>query len=149
MTDQPGSDAVAHGALDWRAILLGAAAILAVGIAAPLLLGQALSRGGSTPDPRWFALWPLMGLFADGLGGALAGLLARRRGAVHGALASVLAFGGGLVISIAQLVLRNAAAMLLSTAYWVQVLGWSALGVGVAALAGLVAARAAASASRG
>lgn len=147
MTDHPDPAVVAPGAYDWRAIALGAAAILAVGIAAPLLLSQALSRGDSTPDPRWFALWPLMGLFADGLGGALAGLLARRRGAVHGALASLLAFGGGIVISIVRLAMAGAAAMLLSPMYWVQVIGWSAVGVGVAAVAGLVAARTAAAAS--
>jgi hypothetical protein len=140
--------AVAPAGLDWRAIALGAAGTLAVGMLAPYLLLQVLMRdSGMVTDTRWFALWPLIGLLADGLGGAIAGLLARRRGAMHGALASAVAAGGGMVISIGRLAFNGAVATLASPAYWVQVLAWTANGIGVAAVAGLVAARTAASAS--
>jgi hypothetical protein len=132
--------------LDWRAIAFGAAAILALGIATSLMLTPLLAKSG-TFDTRWLALWPLVGLVADGLGGALAGLLARQRGALHGLLASALAFVGGMVMSIARMVYEGFSEMLLSPMYWVQVIGWSAAGLGVAALAGWLAARTVASES--
>jgi hypothetical protein len=148
MTDDAPSPVPSSSALDWRAIALGAGATLAVGMLAPYLLVQVWPRSTGEEIGWFWLVWlfPLLGLLADALGGALAGLLARRRGAVHGALASVLAFAGGMVISVARMVSGGAGEMLLSPLYWLKVIGWSALGIGVAALAGAIAARAAASA---
>ena len=148
MTDAGSELPAVPATLDWRAIAFGAGATLAVGMLGPYLLLQVLSKGsGMIDDPRWFALWPLIGLLADGVGGALAGLLARRRGATHGVIASALAFVGGLVVSIGRLVNDGHAQMLLSLGYWGQVIAWTVAGLGVAAVAGLVAARTAAAAT--
>ena len=148
MTDTGTDVSALPAALDWRAIAIGAATTLAVVMVAQYLLMQVLSTGAGTGiDPKWLALWPLVGLLGDALGGALAGLLARRRGALHGLLASALAFAGGMVVSTARLVHDGHAQMLLSLMYWVQVVAWSAIGLGVAAVAGLVAAKLAAAAT--
>jgi hypothetical protein len=130
--------------LDVRAIALGAGSSLGIGYAASYLMVSALTVDGVVQYPRGGLLLrilsPLIGLFADALGGALAGLLARRRGAMHGALASLLATGGGLVIMLVRLAMHGDLSALASIAWIAQYLVMAALGIGVAALAGQIAA---------
>ena len=133
-------------ALDWRAIVSGAGATLAIGIALGALLGMWMQDhplGYGTVQ----ALSIVVGLLADVVGGALAGVLAKRRGALHGAMAMVLASAFGLVASLVLMSRAGQLDVFLSLSYWMWWLLTALLGLGVGALAGLVAARIAAAKS--
>jgi hypothetical protein len=146
------TEAAVVPSLDWRAIASGAAASLAVSLSVGLLasryvLAHPPGEGGAT-RLLYLAL-PLVGLVADALGGALAGLMAKRRGMVHGLLAALLASAGGLVVSISRLALHGALAPLLAPVFWLQMVLWIALGAFVAMAAGALAAGMTRAASRG
>ena len=134
--------------LDWRAIALGAGASLGIAYAANFLLMRAFApaTGAFTPDNVfWFSLVaPLLGLLADALGGALAGLLARRRGAMHGLLAAALASAGSLVVTLARFARYGGLMGAAGIGWALGYLFWTVVGLGVAAVAGMVAANLAA-----
>jgi hypothetical protein len=90
------------------------------------------------------ALNGLVSMVTDAIGGATAGLLAKRRGALHGLLAMVLASAFGLVVSVVMLARYHALSAMLGLGYWVQWLGMALLGLAIGSVAGLVAAKLAA-----
>jgi hypothetical protein len=130
--------------LDWRAIAAGAAASIAIGLSVSFLMRTAFAGGMTLGYGTIIALTSFVGLLADAIGGATAGLIAKRRGAVHGALAMVLASAFGLVVSVVMMGRYGQLGMMTSIAYWAQWLGMALLGLGAGTLAGLVAARIAA-----
>jgi hypothetical protein len=136
-----------HG-LDPRAIALGAGATLAIGLSSTFLV-QSVLVGDTAPDVElWRLLSTVVGLFADAIGGATAGFIARRRGAVHGVLASLLAAIGGLLVTAVMLGRQGHIELLGDVAFLAQWLLWTALGAVLAAAAGAFAARVAAVAKR-
>jgi hypothetical protein len=137
---------IAIPAIDWAAVAAGAGASLAIGISASFLMrpvyasdiayGTALFLGG------------LAGVLADVLGGAGAGLVARRRGALHGALAMLLASAFGLVVTFVLVARQGGLGMIANVGFWAQWVLMAALGLGAGTLAGWIAARVAAKSSR-
>ena len=131
--------------LDWRAIAAGAGASLAIGMSASFLMRAALGAGGIVLATG--TVWALSGLvsaLADVVGGATAGLMAKRRGALHGLLAMLLAAAFGLVVSIVMMARHS---MTPGLDYWLQWFGMAIVGVAIGTLAGWAAARIAAAKS--
>ena len=150
MSDAPGPTEPARlpQGLDPRAIALGAGATLAIGLSSTFLV-QSVLVGDTAPDVElWRLLSTVVGLVADAIGGATAGYIARRRGALHGVLASVLAGIGGLLVTAVMLGRQGHFEMLGNVAFVTQWLLWTAIGAGLAAIAGAFAARVAAVAQR-
>ena len=139
----PGIDeAPAPRGFDWRAIALGAGTSLAVGFAVSYLMRFVPVQEGAMQRVMFAVVFPLIGLVNDALGGAVAGFIARRRGAAHGALACVLASAASTAITLVRLLRMDLGATSLSG--WLTTLPfWLALGIGVGAGAGALAVRAA------
>jgi hypothetical protein len=136
------------GTLDWRAIAAGAGASIAIGMSASFLMRSALS-GGSV-DLAYGTLLAINGLvsvIADVVGGATAGLLAKRRGALHGLLAMLLASAFGIVVSVVMLARVGQLALMAGVVYWLQWFGMALVGVAIGTFAGWIAARLAAAKS--
>ena len=134
-------------ALDWRAIAAGAGASLAIGLSASFLMRSVLAGGDVVLGfGTLVAINGVVSVIADLVGGATAGLLAKRRGALHGLLAMLLASACGLVISVVMMA-RYGALASIGIAWWAQWLGLAIVGVAIGTFAGWVAARIAAAKS--
>lgn len=137
--------------IDWPAVGIGAA----VGLAGTLLLSMVFRL---LPfDVERHGLWAIY-VFSYGAGalidiacGATAGALARQRGALHGMLAGLIAALVSPLLGYATMwVHGRGMAPIGFASYLLAIAGSSLVGVVLAALSGLIAARiAAASARRG
>ena len=136
----------ATDALDWRAIAAGAGASLAIGFSASFLMRPLFGGNVALGYGTLAAINLLVSILADAVGGATAGALARRRGAVHGALAMVLAAACGFVVTLVMLGRQGHVASV-GAAFWLQWLAYAVLGLVVGTVAGLVAAKVAAAKS--
>ena len=129
-------------AIDWPAVAAGAAAAVAIGFAASMLM-RPLYAGGMGAS-----LIAVIGMgismLADACGGALAGLMAKRRGALHGALAMVGASLVGVLISLVMMARMGQMQLLLNLPYWLQWFLYAILGLIVGTVAGAIAAKVAA-----
>jgi hypothetical protein len=132
--------------LDWRAIAAGAGASLAIGFSASFLMRPLYSSGIGYGTIQFLSI--MVGLLADTLGGAVAGLLARRRGALHGALAMLLASAFGLVVTFVVVGRQGHFEALANVGFWAQWMLMALLGLGAGTLAGWIAARIAAKSTR-
>ena len=131
-------------AIDWAAVAAGAAASLAIGFSASLLM-RPLYADGSMGYALIATVSFVVAMLADGIGGAVAGFMAKRRGALHGALAMVGASAFGVLASVVMMSRRGGDMQaFLSLQYWLQWLFYALFGIGVGTLAGLVAAKIAA-----
>jgi hypothetical protein len=136
----------APGTIDWTAVAAGAAASLAIGFSASFLM-RPMYATGNLGYGTIVAITLLSSLVADGVGGAVAGFMARRRGALHGALAMVGASAFGLVASVVMMSRYGNLEGFMSVTYWLQWLAYAVLGLVVGTVAGLVAAKVAARSS--
>jgi hypothetical protein len=130
--------AQAHGrdGIDAGAIALGAAVIFVPAIAASFAVDHARSLVVMLSP----LLTPLMYLLPLA-GGALAGFSARRSGARHGALASLLATATLWVFSVTWNIVKGSAAELQKADHWWPMLISAATGLVLAAIAGWIAVR--------
>ena len=133
----------APAAIDWAAVAAGAAASLAIGFSASFLL-RPLYTGGTMGYALVATLSFAVSMLADAIGGAVAGFMAKRRGALHGALAMVGASAFGVVASMVMMSRQGHLDAFWSLQYWLQWLLYAAVGLGVGTVAGLVAAKVAA-----
>jgi hypothetical protein len=132
--------------LNWGAIAAGAGATLAIGFSGSALLRSWIGEQGfgiGTIQAFFF----LLSLVADSVGGAVAGLMARQRGALHGALAMVGASAFGMLASLVMMSRQGSLEAMFNVGYLGQWLLYALVGLGVGTLAGMVAARVAAKAS--
>jgi hypothetical protein len=137
-------NAQTHAGLDWRAALVGGGIAIALGIGVSWL-AQAAIRGGMAPDSRMVYLaMAIAGLLVDAIGGAVAGAIARRQGALHGVVACALATFAGLAFTILMVQKAGVAPASLGATFWAQWVAQALLGFAAAAVAGLLAARIAA-----
>jgi hypothetical protein len=132
--------------LNGAAIAAGAGASLAIGFSASFLMRPMYSSGIGYGTAMFLSM--VVGLLADALGGAVAGLVARQRGAVHGALAMVLASAFGLVVTFVMVGRQGHMEALANVGFWAQWLAMALLGLGAGTLAGWIAARIAAKSTR-
>jgi hypothetical protein len=132
--------------LNWAAIAAGAGASLAIGFSASYLLRPMYSSGIGYGTAMFLSM--VVGLLADALGGAVAGLVARQRGALHGALAMLLASAFGLVVTFVMVGRQGHMEALVNVGFWAQWLAMALLGLGAGTLAGWIAARIAAKSPR-
>ena len=129
--------------LNWEAIGAGAALNLVIGFGASRLM---MLFGTPTAGRQIFLLVAVihgLGLLGDIAGGAVAGGMARQRGALHGLVAHAITIALGFGFGLAWIATRHPESLiyLRSLAYWASFVPWSLLGLGVAAAAGEVAAR--------
>jgi hypothetical protein len=132
--------------LNWAATAPGAGASLAIGFSASYLLRPMYSSGIGYGTAMFLSM--VVGLLADALGGAVAGLVARQRGALHGALAMLLASAFGLVVTFVMVGRQGHMEALANVGFWAQWLAMALLGLGAGTLAGWIAARIAAKSTR-
>jgi hypothetical protein len=141
------ANSVATRGLDPRAIALGAAAILAIGLSSSYVMQQLFLGSPDTANVRLFQLLSTaIGLVSHAVGGATAGLVARRRGAVHGGIACLLASLGGVVVTLVMVGRQGQLSAILNIAFVAQWLIWVLLGMAIGVAAGAIAARVAAAA---
>lgn len=129
--------------LNWEAIGAGAALNLVIGFGASRLM---MLFGTPSAGQQMILLMLVirgLGLIGDMAGGAVAGGMARRRGALHGLIAHAISIVLGFAFGLAWMTTRHPESLvyLRSVAYWASFVPWSLLGLGVAAAAGEVAAR--------
>jgi len=136
----------APSSLNWAAIAAGAGASLAIGFSASFLMRPMYSSGIGYGTVMFLSM--VVGLLADTLGGAVAGLVARRSGALHGALAMVLASAFGLVVTFVMVGRQGHLEALANVGFWAQWALMALLGLGAGTLAGWIAANIAAKSSR-
>jgi hypothetical protein len=132
--------------IDWAAVAAGAAASLAIGFSASFLMRPMYAKG-ELGYGTIVAITLLTSLLADTVGGAVAGFMARRSGALHGALAMVGASAFGMVASVVMMSRYGNFDAYLSLSYWLQWLAYAVLGLIVGTVAGFVAAKVAAKSS--
>jgi hypothetical protein len=136
---------VADPGIDWRAVGIGAA----VGIGGGLLL-HLLFRVFpiSVEEGRIWLVYVLNyggGMLVDAACGATAGVLARRRGALHGLLAGAIAALLSPLIGFAMMWMETRGAPPIQvSAYLIAIATGALLGTAIATAAGAIGARAAA-----
>jgi hypothetical protein len=128
-------------AVDDKAIGIG----VAIGIAfvvATIALSPLIFASGL---PIWLIIgvqhaFGVTGKFAAGFA---AGWIARRDGALHGAFVGAVTGVLGFALGMGLAVVRGGGAVFsrMSIETWISIVAWMAVGVGVAALAGLIAER--------
>lgn len=133
-------------ALDWRAIGIGAAVVLAFALALRVVVTVFPLEAGTT----WFTSYLIgaraLGILVDLAGGAAAGWIARQRGTLHGAIAVLLGRLAALVLGtiVTAVQAQGAMSWLLTAGYWFSLLGWLLMATLLGAIAGLMGARLAA-----
>jgi hypothetical protein len=130
----------ASPAIDWTAIAAGAAASLAIGFSASFLL-RPMYLEAELGYGTIVAIGLVASLLADAVGGAVAGFMAKRRGALHGALAMVGASVFGIAASVVMMSRQGHLEAFASLSYWLQWLLFAVLGLAIGTLAGFVAAK--------
>lgn len=133
-------------ALDWRAIGIGAAVVLAFALALRVVVTVFPLEAGTT----WFTSYLIgaraLGILVDLAGGAAAGWIARQRGTLHGAIAVLLGRLAALVLGtiVTAVQAQGEMSWLLTAGYWFSLLGWLLMATLLGAIAGLMGARLAA-----
>jgi hypothetical protein len=133
-------------ALDWRAIGIGAAVVLAFALALRVVVTVFPLEAGTT----WFTTYLIgaraLGILVDLLGGAAAGWIARQRGTLHGAIAVLLGRLAALVLGtiVTAVQAQGEMSWLLTAGYWFSLLGWLLIATLLGAIAGLMGGRLAA-----
>lgn len=126
--------------MNWQAIGIGAVVGVMIGFAWSTALGAMIAANPSSYDSiKWIGY--AVGIVNDLACGAVAGWIAKRRGAAHGALADVVAIVVGFVLGTVLNIARGGSFEYLSSgSYWGQWLVMVIPGIGLAAFAGWVAA---------
>jgi hypothetical protein len=133
-------------ALDWRAIGIGAAVVLAFALALRVVVTVFPLEAGTT----WFTSYLIgaraLGILVDLAGGAAAGWIAHQRGTLHGAIAVLLGRLAALVLGtiVTAVQAQGEMSWLLTAGYWFSLLGWLLMATLLGAIAGLMGARLAA-----